>query len=151
MGKSDVRNIEASSYANQFRLVIPDEATSLRLLSDIKWKDGFVCSKCGSINFCKGKSELSRRCTRCKKEESVTAHTIFHRCKIPLNKAMEIAYLVCNVAAISSYEISRQLDMRHMTCYGFQKKVIACRNGKNDDKLLKSVLSSVRERIDSYS
>jgi hypothetical protein len=123
----------------------------LRLLSDIKWKDGFVCSKCGSINFCKGKSELSRRCTRCKKEESVTAHTIFHRCKIPLNKAMEIAYLVCNVAAISSYEISRQLDMRHMTCYGFQKKVIACRNGKNDDKLLKSVLSSVRERIDSYS
>ena len=61
MGKSDERNIEASSYANQFRLVIPDEATSLRLLSDIKWKDGFVCSKCGSINFCKGKSELSRR------------------------------------------------------------------------------------------
>ena len=55
MGKSDERNIEASSYANQFRLVIPDEATSLRLLSDIKWKDGFVCSKCGSINFCKGK------------------------------------------------------------------------------------------------
>jgi hypothetical protein len=61
---------------------------------------------------------------------------------------MEIAYLVCNVAAISSYEISRQLKMRHMTCYGFQKKVIDCLIGKNDDKLLKSVLMNVQERID---
>jgi len=148
MGKSELRNIAASSYAEQFRLVIPDESTGLSLLSDIKWDDGFTCSKCGSTNYCKGKSEFSRRCTRCKKEESVTAHTIFHRCKIPLNQAMEIAYLVCNVAAISSYEISRQLDMRHMTCYGFQKKVIECLNGNNDDKLLKRLLSNVHNRID---
>ena len=147
MGKSELRNIVASSYAEQFKLVIPDENTGLELLSDIKWKDGFVCLKCGSTNYCKGKTESSRRCTRCKKEESATAHTIFHRCKIPINRAMEIAYLVCNVAAISSYEISRQLDMRHMTCYGFQKKVIECLNGKNDDKLLKSILSNVHDRI----
>ncbi len=149
MGKSELRNIVASSAADKFRLVIPDEDTALLLLSDIKWKDGFVCSKCDSTNYCKGKTELSRRCTRCKKEESVTAHTIFHRCKIRINSAMEIAYLVCSVAAISSYEISRQLDIRHMTCYGFQKKVIDCLNGKNDDKLLKSVLSSVKKKISS--
>ncbi len=149
MGKSEFRNIVASSAADKFRLVIQDEDEALTLLSDIKWKDGFVCLKCGSTNYCKGKTELSRRCTRCKKEESVTAHTIFHRCKIPINSAMEIAYLVCDVAAISSYEISRQLDIRHMTCYGFQKKVIDCLNGKNDDKLLKSVLSSVKKRIGS--
>ena len=149
MGISELRNIVASSAADKFRLVIPDEDAALLLLSDIKWKDGFVCSKCGSTNYCKGKTELSRRCTRCKKEESVTAHTIFHRCKIPINSAMEIAYLVCNVAAISSYEISRQLDIRHMTCYGFQKKVIDCLYGKNDDKLLKSILSSVKKKIRS--
>jgi len=149
MGKSELRNIVASSAADKFRLVIPDEDAALLLLSNIKWKDGFVCSKCGSTNYCKGKTELSRRCTRCKKEESVTAHTIFHRCKIPLNSAMEISYLVCNVAAISSYEISRQLDIRHMTCYGFQKKVIDCMNGKNDDKLLRSILSSVKKKINN--
>ncbi len=138
----------ASSYAIKFRTAIPDENTSLELLSSIRWSNGFVCSKCGSTNYCRGKSSFSRRCTRCKKEESVTSHTIFHRCKIPINRAMEIAYLVCNVAAISSYEISRQLSMRHMTCYGFQKKVIECLNGKNDDKLLKKVLLAVQERID---
>ncbi len=151
MGKSDLRNIKATTYAEQFRSVITDETTSLKLLSEIKWKDGFVCSKCGSQNYCKGKSEFSRRCTRCKKDESATANTIFHRCKIPINLAMEIVYLVCNVADISSYEISRQIVTRHMTCYGFQKKVIACRNGKNDDKLLKSILLTVQERITNYN
>jgi DNA-binding CsgD family transcriptional regulator len=149
MGKSELKNIVASSAVDNFKLVITDESVALKILADIKWKEGFVCLKCGSTNYCKGKTELSRRCTRCKKEESVTAHTIFHRCKIPINSAMEIAYLVCNIAAISSYEISRQLDMRHMTCYSFQKKVIDYLNGKNDDKLLKSVLLTVQQRIDA--
>ena len=117
MNKIELKNIAASSFADKFKKVIPDNETALKLLSDIKWKDGFICSKCWSTNYCKGKAPSSRRCTRCKKEESATAHTIFHRCKIPINNALEIAYLVCNVAAISSYEIGRQLDMRHMTCY----------------------------------
>ncbi|MBC8321453.1 MAG: transposase [Bacteroidetes bacterium] len=151
MGKSELRNIVASSYTQKFRSAIQDEKTGLKLLADIKWQDGFTCTKCGSTNYCKGKSESSRRCTRCKKEESATAHTIFHRCKIPINRAMEIAYLVCNVAAISSYELSRQLDMRHMTCYGFQKKVIECLNGESDDKLLKNVLSIVQEKISAQA
>jgi len=148
MAKSELQKDYASSFAGKFRRVIPNEEVALELLSEIKWKNGFVCLKCGSTNYCRGKSALSHRCTRCKKEESVTAHTIFHRCKIPINQAMEISYLVCNVAAISSYEISRQLNMRHMTCYGFQKKVIDCLNGKNDDKLLKSVLMDIQKRID---
>ena len=149
MGKSN--SIKATSYAEQFKLVIPDEASGLRLLADIKWKDGFLCSKCGNTNFCKGKSDFSRICTRCKKDESATSNTIFHRCKIPINMAMEIAYLVCNVTDISSYEISRQLDMRHMTCYGFKKKIAECNDGKRDDKLMRSLLSIIQERIVSQS
>ena len=149
MTKSKLLKDAAYSISQKFRIVVPNEETSLELLSNIKWEKDFVCIKCGSTNYCKGKSLYSRRCTRCKKEESVTAHTIFHRCKISINRAMEIAYLVCNVAAISSYEISRQLDMRHMTCFGFQKKVIDCLNGKNDDKLLKRVLVSIQERMDA--
>src|SRR5210317_2143865 len=124
MNKSKIKNIAASSLAEKFKEIIPDNETALAMLSEKKWAEGFTCLKCGSTNYCKGKSPSSRRCTRCKKEESATAHTIFHRCKIPINDALEIAFLVCNVAAISSYEISRQLDKRHMTCYGFQKKVI---------------------------
>ncbi len=148
MNKSKLKEDLASNFIGKFREIVPDEETVLKIISEIKWKDGFHCLKCGSTNYCSGKSPFSRRCTRCKKEESATAHTIFHRCKIPLNTAMEIAFLVCNVAAISSYQLSRQLEMRHMTCYSFQKKVIDCMNGETDEKLLKSALKEINSRIE---
>jgi len=131
----------------QFKSLFPDESTCLSLLSDIKWKDGFVCRKCGNTNYCSGKLPYSRRCTKCKKEESVTANTLFHGCKIPLNKAFEIAFLVCNVDDISSYKLSRRTDIRHMTCYNFQKKVQACKNEGEKDLLLDDMLKEVKIKI----
>ncbi len=151
MEKLMLKNTKKYPGLEKYQKVIPDEDTALKLVADLKWKNGFICSKCGNTNYCKGKAIESRRCTRCKKIESATAHTVFHRCKIPINRALEIAYMVCNISAISSYELSRQLDIRHMTCYGFQKKVKECLTGENDDKLLKAILSVVHERVNSLS
>lgn len=131
----------------KFNLVFPDEGSCLELLSDLKWAEGYVCTKCGNTNSCRGKSEFSKRCTRCKKEESATAHTLFHRCKIPLNKAFEIAFMACNFTAISSYELSRQSETRHMTCYKFQKKIQNCKNDKKLDKLFSKMITEVNRRV----
>jgi two-component system, sensor histidine kinase LadS len=131
-----------------FRSLFPDEESCLELLADFKWENGYACTKCGNTNYCGGKTKFSRRCTRCKKDESATANTAFHRCKIPLNKAFEIAFLICNMPAISSYEISRQIEVRHMTCYTFQKKIINCRNEETKDKLLEKVLEELNTRVD---
>lgn len=130
-----------------FRQRFPDEESCLSLISDYKWKEGFVCNKCGNTNYCKGKSPLSRRCTRCKKEESVTANTVFHRCKIPLNKAFEIVFTMCHAPAISSYKISSQLEMRHMTCYSFQKKMLNCQKDEARDPLLENVLEVMNRSV----
>lgn len=132
-----------------FRQLFPDEDACLSILADFKWESGFVCANCGNTNYCNGKSKLSRRCTRCKKDESVTANTPFHRCKIPLNKAFEIAYSICNMPSISSYEISRQIEVRHMTCYNFQKKMINCQKKETKDELLSKVLVELNKRVDS--
>jgi len=102
-----------------------DEAC-LEVLAEEKWSDGYVCRNCGNTNYCKGKTSFSRRCTRCKHEESAVAHTFLHHCKIPLNKAFRIAFLVCNDPGISSHEISRQIDIRQMTCWKFKKKILDC-------------------------
>jgi len=131
----------------QFKTLFPDELTCQSLLSNIKWKDGFTCRNCGNNNYCAGKIPYSRRCTKCKKEESVTANTLFHGCKIPLNKAFEIAFLVCNVEDISSYKLSRRTDIRHMTCYNFQKKVLACKKDGEKDLLLDDILQEVKIKI----
>lgn len=98
----------------------------LELIAAEKWQNGYVCRKCGNTNYCAGKTPFSRRCTRCKTDESATAHTIFHRCRIPITDAFEIAYLVCGSPAISSYEISRRLDTRQMTCWKFKKHIMEC-------------------------
>jgi hypothetical protein len=132
---------------SHFKNVFPDDEACLHLLAQHKWKAGFVCIKCGGTNYCKGKSALSRRCTKCKTEESATAHTIFHRCKIPLVKAFEIAFIVCNIPDTSSYEMSRQLGMRHMTCYNFQKKVQACIQGERPDPVFESLQKEVNKRV----
>jgi len=102
----------------------------LELLAAEKWKDGYICRKCGNTNYCSGKTLHSRRCTRCKHDESATANTIFHRCKIPLNEAFKIAYIVCNQPDISTYDISRMLKIRQMTCWKFKKRISECLDKK---------------------
>lgn len=103
-----------------------DEFSCLKFLAEEKWANGFECRKCGHTNYCQGKKPYSRRCTRCKSEESATAHTVFHRCKIPLVEAFEMARLVCSDPAVSTYEISRKSDIRQMTCWKFKSKIQEC-------------------------
>ena len=93
-------------------------------LAALKWSDGFTCRKCGNTNFCPGKTPYSRRCTKCKTEESSTAGTIFHNCKFPVSKAFYIAYNVCRGKEdISTYEFARRLSLRQMTCWNFKTKI----------------------------
>lgn len=140
--KKDINSVLA-----KFQVLYPDEEACLKLLADKKWTKGFACKKCGNTNYCKGKKAYSRRCTKCKSEESVTAGTIFHNCRIPLTEAFEISLLNCIFTDISSYEISRKIDRRHMTCYHFQKKIKVCMDGNQEDKLLKEVLNEINKKM----
>jgi len=104
-------------------LFVSDEKC-MEFLADLKWADGFTCRKCGNTNFCTGKSPFSRRCTKCKSEESATSGTIFHNCKFPIHKAFIIAYNVCKGKEdVSTYEFARRLALRQMTCWNFKTKI----------------------------
>jgi hypothetical protein len=96
----------------------------LEFIASLKWGEGFECRKCGNDNFCSGKTPYSRRCTKCKSEESATAGTIFHNCKFPVSKAFYIAFNVCKGnEQISTYEYARRLSLRQMTCWNFKSKI----------------------------
>lgn len=128
-------NIDVTEFDAQFE----SDEICLKFLADQKWSDGFVCRKCGHTNFCKGKTPFSRRCTKCKSEESATAHTMFHRCHIPLTNAFKIAYLVCNRPKISSYELSRLLNTRQMTCWKFKTKIAECIENSDQYSMVEKV------------
>lgn len=112
------------------------EEACFKMLADEKWKNGYVCRKCGHTNYCSGKTPHSRRCTRCKHEESATAHTIFHRCHIPITEAFQIVYKVCSNPAVSTYELSRQMEIRQMTCWKLKSKLMECMEQRGSIDLL---------------
>lgn len=108
----------------QLEELFRNDERCLEFLSELKWSDGFICRKCGNQNFCPGKTPYSRRCTKCKAEESAAADTIFHNCKFALSKAFYIAYNVCKgKEELSSYEFARRLSLRQMTCWNFKTKI----------------------------
>lgn len=116
------RELDQKAFKQRFA----DADMCLQVIAEDKWKNGYVCRKCGNTNYCPGKTPYSRRCTRCKSDESVTANTIFHHCRIPITDAFEIAYMVCGSPKISSYELSRKLETRQMTCWKFKKRIMEC-------------------------
>jgi hypothetical protein len=116
----------------QIRDLFTDEEKCLEFVANEKWKEGFVCRKCGHTNYCQGKKPFSRRCTRCKTEESATAHTIFHRCRINLPDAFRIVHLVCSEPDISTAALSEAVNIRQMTCWKFKKKITQCIDARTD-------------------
>jgi len=110
--------------AKQLESLFSSDEECFRFLAEVKWENGFVCRKCGNTNHCSGKTPYSRRCTKCKTEESASAGTIFHNCKFPVHKAFYIAYNVCKGKEdISSYELARRLSLRQMTCWNFKTRI----------------------------
>ena len=123
----------------EFEDLFSSKEKCLEFLAKEKWADGFVCRKCGHTNYCKGKTPFARRCTKCKSDESATAHTIFHRCKVNLTDAFKITYLVCHTPQISTYKLSDELNIRQMTCWKFKHKIMECIEQRGDLDILQKV------------
>jgi hypothetical protein len=53
---------------------------------------------------------------------------------MPLSDAIALAKIVCEQPSISTYELSRQLEMRQMTCWKFRKRINDCLMKHRDTK-----------------
>ena len=101
------------------------EETCYEYLSGIKWEGGqYVCKKCGNTHYCKGRLPYSRRCTRCKYDESPTAGTMFDKCKFSILLAFHIAFKISTKKkGMSSEELSEEYELRQKTCWEFKWKI----------------------------
>ncbi|RAW00670.1 7TM diverse intracellular signaling domain-containing protein [Pseudochryseolinea flava] len=119
------RLMEKTMDYQQFQTLYPDTLACYRFLDTLKWEKGFHCRKCSNEKFFDGATKFSKRCTRCGYNESVTAFTIFHSIKFPIEKAFYIAYLT--VAGKKDYtldDLAGQLDLRVNTVWAFKHKVL---------------------------
>lgn len=143
--KKDIKRIEEERVLSkeidfkEFSKIFPSDLACLKFIAEVKWENEFFCTRCDNSKYSKGKTPYSRRCTKCRYEESPTTNTLLHKCKLPLTKAFYAVFLVINSnGKISSQQLSETLDLRQSTCWNFSKKVqetIKDKSFKQDKKL----------------
>ena len=108
----------------EFSKIYPDRETCFKYLSELKWEQGYTCRKCGNTNYLSGHLPYSRRCTKCRYEESVIAYTIFQNTKIPITKSFYMLFLIySSKGSITSNKLSEILDIRQSTCWSYRDKI----------------------------
>lgn len=129
-----------------------------QFLYDSKWKEGYLCRRCGCCESISGRTKFHKRCRVCRYDESATAHTMFHKLKFPIVKAFAIIYqLMTMKKGMSSCEISRQYGIHQETAWIFRKKVNLAILASNEhgeiaaiqktvDNLVRSVKSKARRK-----
>ena len=121
----------------EFKEIYPDDAACLQYVSELKWKKGYACQKCGNTKSCNGKFPYSRRCTICGYDESATANTIFYRLKFPLIKAFYMVFLISSQKKITAKNLSALISLRKETCSVFKRKLLSImKYKKNSSKLV---------------
>ncbi|MCW5911791.1 MAG: transposase [Cyclobacteriaceae bacterium] len=119
------RLLEKTMDYEEFRTLYPDSLACYRFLEELKWSGEFSCRKCGNSKHFAGAQKFARRCTRCGYNESITAFTIFHGIKFPIEKAFYIAYLAVTGKKAATLEVlSTQLEVGVNAIWGFRKKVL---------------------------
>jgi Transposase zinc-ribbon domain/ISXO2-like transposase domain len=90
-----------------------------------KWPQGFRCSKCGGT-----RSWPVRRleeCAACGHQESVTAGTLFHQTRKPLQLWFRaISLWVASKRGLSAKELARQLGVHYETAWHWCHRLRAC-------------------------
>lgn len=96
----------------------------LAYLSNIKWKDGFQCSKCNHTKHTIRKKNYARDCNLCHHVESPTANTLFHKVKFGVRKAFTIVFEMSSTTkSVSASQIARRLKISRPTAWLFMHKV----------------------------
>lgn len=98
--------------------------TCMEYLSYYKWKDGFECPHCGSIEEHNCYLPYSKRCKKCQKIVSCTSHTLFHRVKFGLDKAFYMVFkMSATTKSISAEQLARTVGVNRKTALAFQHKI----------------------------
>lgn len=112
--RSPRRPAEQPRSMLDFQRMFPNEAACADYMERVRWPDGFVCPSCGTkgepYRFAAHPAILE--CRACKKETSLTAGTVMHKTKQPLQLWFNAAYLVTTqTPGMSALQFQRQMGI----------------------------------------
>lgn len=106
-------------FSDRFKI----DEDCMEYLSNIKWKDGYKCRKCGHTGF-QVRKNLSRTCNICSDTESPTANTLFHKNKFGLRKAFFICFeMSTTTKGLSASQTAVRYGVTERTARMFMHKV----------------------------
>lgn len=107
----------------EFRNRFKTEEDCLNYLIEIKWGKGYKCIKCSEKEYGKGRQWFYRRCKNCGYDESVTANTLFHKCKLGLLRAFEMGFRISvKKKGMSSCELAKEFGCSQMSAWLLKAK-----------------------------
>ncbi len=107
-----------------FRKQFTTEDDCLQYLVDIKWGNGSKCSKCEHDQYYKGRQWFYRRCRQCMYDESATAGTLFHKCKLGFLRAFEMAFRVSvRKKGMSTCELAKEFGCQQKSAWLLKAKL----------------------------
>lgn len=107
-------------FADKFN----SDKACLAYLADIKWSEGFICTKCGHDKYTVRKKNLAKDCNRCHHIESPTVDTLFHRVRFGLRKAFAIVFeMSATSKGLSSLQVAKRYSISPTTAWTFMHKV----------------------------
>ena len=117
----------------------PDHESCVEHLETVRWGDEASCPYCGSIEVAR-KDERGRigrwNCHACKSSFNALSGTIFQKTKIPLQKwFLAIALVLDAKKSLSSWQLSRNLDMNQKSSWYLAVRLRRAMAGKHGDLL----------------
>ena len=97
---------------NEFLDWFATEEACLAYLERLRWTQGFVCPRCGSVGDAYRASRTRLMCPSCQHQSSVTAGTIFDKTRTPLRVWLAAAwYLTNQKQGVSALGLQRVLGL----------------------------------------
>jgi transposase-like protein len=114
------RGISITEFRNKFKT----DRDCLQYVLDKKSAAGYSCIKCTGKQYGKGREWHYRRCKNCGYDESATAGTLFHKCKLGMLKAFEMAFRISvRKKGMSSCELSKELGCQQRSAWLWKAKI----------------------------
>ena len=109
--------------ALEFYAAFSQEEKCRKYLAEIKWGNGYQCSKC-KHKACQRRKDYSRTCNKCSYTESPSANTLFHRVRFGLNKAFIICFeMSTTTKSLSAKYMAERVGVSEYTARMFMHKV----------------------------
>ena len=107
-----------------FQKLFSTEKKCYRYLFKTRWPNGFICPKCGCMEYSYIKTRSLYQCKSCRYQCSLTAGTVFHKTRTPLVKLFWMVFFIAHDKnGHSALDLTRKLNISYKVAWSMCHKI----------------------------